>query len=172
MGHPIGLSSKYSRSRIRLTSSGPSSSSTLSTTNPRRPITRPFRTKKTCTAASSSSSKTPMTSTSSLRKTICCFSIALRTAVSRFGDARSSNSRSSDARAICAPAQDDLVGVTFEERQQLGDQLVVRRLLDLSDAGPRTSRCETAGRVCRAARRRNLLSARSDRWCNNRPACR
>ena len=79
-----------------------SRSSTLSRMKPLRPTTRPLRTKNTCTAASSSSSAMPMTSRSSLRSaTICCFSMALRTAASRSRRrAARSNSSSSAASRI------------------------------------------------------------------------
>ena len=77
-------------------------SSTLSTTQPRWPRTRPPRTWKTCTAASSASSANATTSASvPSPKTTACFSIARRSAPmsSRIRAARS-NSSSADAAAI------------------------------------------------------------------------
>ena len=89
------------------TSSPGVTSSTLSRTKPLRPTTRPRRTKNTCTAASSSSSAMPITSRSSGRSvTICCFSMALRTLVSRSRRrAARSNSRASAASCICCSSR-------------------------------------------------------------------
>ena len=75
--------------------SGPDRSSTFSATKPRWPTTRPRRTRKICTDASSGSSARPTTSKSSARsETICCDSAALWTAMMR--------SRSRAARSNCS----------------------------------------------------------------------
>ena len=134
-------------------------SSTLSTTKPLRPTTRPLRTKNTWTAASSSSSAIPMTSRSSpFSTTICWRSMALRTAASRSRTrAARSNSSSAAAAAIsCSSRRTIVVGVAVEERRA-GPRPARRRLaLDLPDArAASTSRCGTAGRAgpaCGAAR--------------------
>ena len=93
--------SMYSSRRKFDTSRGVSMSSTLSTTHPRRPITRPPRTKKTWTAASRSSSSIPTISRSSFRpSTISWLSMALRAAASwsRSFAARSNSSPSAACR--------------------------------------------------------------------------
>ena len=115
-------------------------SSVRSRTNPCRPTTRPRRTKNTCTATSSSSPDSPITSMSSWRSaTICWRSIALRTLMSRSRSrAARSYSRWSAASRISASSRRTIgVGVAVEEVEELLDQPVVGLLVDGVDARPR-----------------------------------
>ena len=98
--------------------SGPERSSTFSATKPRWPTTRPRRTRKICTDASSGSSASPMTSKSSARsETICWVSAALCTAVmrSRSRAARSNWSSSRRGQHLGLQAGQHGLGVAREE---------------------------------------------------------
>ena len=76
-----------------------SRASTLSTTKPRRPTTRPRRTKNTWTAASrSSSAKAAMSKSSGVEDTICWRSMALRTLPS-WSRSRAASSKLSSSAA-------------------------------------------------------------------------
>ena len=122
--------------------SGPERSSTFSATKPRCPTTRPRRTRKICTDASSGSSARPTTSKSSERSdTICCVSAALCTAVirSRRRAARS-NANASEARQhLGLQARQDRLGVAGEEPHQVLDVAVVRLVVDGADARSRAA---------------------------------
>ena len=79
----------------------------------------------------------PITSRSSLRSaTICCFSIALRTASEPVAQAGGPLELELGRRRLHLglEAVDDRVGVAVEELEQLADELAVRHLLDLADA--------------------------------------
>ncbi len=98
----------------------------------------------------------PMTSRSSERSaTICCFSMARRTLVSRSRRrAARSNSSASAASCISCSSRPTTSSVSpVEERQQLLDERVVVVVVDLADArARRTSRCGRAGTACPAVR--------------------
>ncbi len=114
---------------------GRSSSSTRSTIQPLRPMTRPWRTKNTWNAASRSSSARPMTSRfSGCVRTISWLSRARRAATSwsRSLAARSYSCRSEAARISRSSRREDGALVA---RQEVGQGLDVRAVGLLGHAG-------------------------------------
>ena len=130
-------------------------SSTLSTMKPLRPTTRPLRTRNTWTAASSSSSAMPSTSKSSERSaTICCFSIAFCTLVSR-SRSRAACSNSSSSAASCIRVSSSCTTESVSPSRNCEEGLDVLVVLLLGRPRRRTarstSRCGTAGTAARGA---------------------
>ena len=110
----------------------------MSTTRPLRPTTRPFRTKKTCTDASSASSTIADDVEVLLlaRPTICWRSMALRTEMSWSRRRAACSNSSVVARLVhllVEPVEDGR-GVAVEELDQLVDQAVVLVVVDGADA--------------------------------------